>query len=204
MMPVGVFPSESDPDSATPSAPPTRPGPIVAPARPSTWPTVIGIIAIILGAGGILWGLWSALGPLLARWFEPFMLEGQVEAMDEWMPWTSAASLLAAVTAIMLLAGGMKVIKRKTSAPRILCVWAVVRIIGGLFTAIVGTMAQRAHIEAIQSEFDTTPMPLGPAFFDVMLFVGIAVGLVWAWAPPVFMLIWFARKKIKDEVAGWS
>ena len=75
----------SDPES-TPLAPPTQPGAIAAPPRPSNWPTVIGIIAIVVGAGGILLNMWGAGMPLLMRWFSWAMVEGQAESLRAWLP----------------------------------------------------------------------------------------------------------------------
>jgi hypothetical protein len=45
-------------------------------------------------------------------------------------------------------------------------------------------------------------MPQG--FFDAAAFGLMACGLIWGFALPVFMLIWFSRGKIKHEVAEWS
>ncbi len=160
-----------------PLAPPTQPGAIVARPRPSNWPNVIGIIAIVLGAGGVLIGVWTGLAPLLMRWFQPLMLAGQAEAMDDWLDWTMATAVIAALMAVLLLVGGIQLVRRRPSAPSVLRVWAVMRMFGGLFATIVSAMAQQAQFQAIQSGSGAAAMPMGGAVLDVMLFLGIAVGL---------------------------
>ena len=191
--------SEPDPQ---PLAPPTHPGAIAAPVRPSNWPTVIGIIAIVLGAGGILVGLWGAAAPLLMRWFSWAMIQGQAESLQAWLPWTVSSSLAAAAVAILLLVGGLKLVKRNPAAPRLLRLWAILKLLVAVFMTIVGILVQNDQFEAIQGS--TGAMPLGPGFFDLMAGIGVVLSVVWYGALPVFMLIWFARKKSKAEVAGWS
>lgn len=193
----------SDPES-TPLAPPIQPGTIAAPARLSNWPSVVGTIAIVLGAGGILLNVWTGLAPLLIRWFQPFMLPGQVQAMNDWLTWTLATTLVAAALAVLLFIGGIRLVRRSQSAPGILRVWAVLRMLGGLFATIVAALAQQAQFQAIQSSSSAVALPMGSSLGHLMLFLGLAFGLAWAWAMPVFVLVWFARGKIKSDVAGWS
>ena len=185
-----------------PLAPPTQPGAIVAPPRPSNWPNVIGIIAIVLGAGGILLGVWGAAAPLLMRWFSWAMIQGQAESLQAWLPWTASSSLTAAAVAVLLLLGGLKLVKRNPAAPGLLRLWAVLKLPVAVFVTVVQILVQKDQFEAIQGS--TGAMPLGPAFFDLMAVIGVVVPLVWFGALPVFLLIWFARKKSKAVVAGWS
>ena len=191
----------SDPES-TRLTPPTHPGAITAPARPSNWPVVIGIIAIVVGAGGILGGLWGAAAPVPMGWFSWAMVPGQAESLHAWLPWTVSSSLASAAVAILLLLGGIKLVKRHPAAPGLLRVWAILKLPMAVFVTIVGIMVQKEQFEVVQGS--TTTMPMGSAFFDLMAVLGVAVSVVWYGALPVFMLIWFARKKSKAEVADWS
>ncbi len=185
-----------------PLAPPTQPGAIVAPPRPSNWPNVIGIIAIVLGAGGILGGVWGAASPWLMSSLSWAMLPGQAESLQAWLPWTVSSSLAAAAVAILLLLGGIKLVKRNPAAPGLLRVWAILKLPMAVCLTIVGIIVQREQFDVVQGS--TTAMPMGSAFFDALTVFGVVVSVVWYGALPVFMLIWFARKKSKAEVAGWS
>ncbi len=191
----------SDPES-TPLAPPTQPGAIAAPARPSNWPTVIGIIAIVLGAGGILGGVWGAAAPVLMGWFSWAMVPGQAESLQAWLPWTISTSLVSAAVAILLLLGGIKLVKRSPAAPGLLRTWAILKLPLAVVLTIVGIMVQKEQFEVVQGS--TTAIPMGSAFFDIMAVFGVVFSVFWYGALPVFILIWFARKKARAEVAGWA
>lgn len=184
-----------------PLAPPTQPGAIVAPPRPSNWPTVVGTIAIVFGCLGILQGVLGALSPLTTPFIEPFMLKGQAESLQAWLPWTVSLSLAAAAVAILLLIGGLKLVKRNPAAPGLLRLWAILKLPVALFMTIVQSLAQKDQFAAIQGS--TTAIPIGSAFFDVVGVVGIVFAVAWYGTLPVFMLIWFARKNTRAEVAGW-
>lgn len=191
----------SDPES-TPLAPPTQPGAIAAPARPSNWPTVIGTLAIVFGCLGCLQGVLGALSPFTTALLKPFMLKGQAESLQAWLPWTVSSSLAAAAVAVLLLLGGLKLVKRNPAAPGLLRFWAILKLPVAVFMTIVQSLAQKDQFAAIQGS--TTAMPMGTGFFDLMGAIGVVFSVVWYGSLPVFMLIWFARKKARAEVAGWS
>ena len=198
--------------SAQPVAPPTQPGTIVAPQRPANWPKVIGTIAIVLGSGGIFVGLWGAASPFGMRLFEWAMeqsqpsavVDRQVAAMQAWLPWTVGSSLLAVAIATLLLFGGIRLNKRKSSSMRLLKFWAVMQIPVVVIVTIAEMLMQERLFEIMGQSPGGIPMPFGGGFADLMLVVGLVFGLAWGWALPVFLLIWLTRGKIKNEVAGWT
>jgi len=50
---------------AVPIAPPTQAGALAVGAGPPAWPKVMGVISIVLGAGGVLLGIWSVVAMLM-------------------------------------------------------------------------------------------------------------------------------------------
>lgn len=198
--------------SAQPVAPPTQPGEIAAPQRSANWPIVIGTIAIVLGSGGILVGLWGAAAHLGMRLFEWAMEQSQssavvgrqVAAMEAWLPWTVVSSLLATAIAILLLLGGIRLTKRRCSSIRLLKFWAVVKIPVVVIRAIAEVFMQESLFEIMSQSPSSTSMPFGGGFLDLMMVIGLVFTLAWGWALPVFLIIWLSRGKIKNEVAGWA
>ena len=198
--------------SAQPVAPPTQPGALATPKRPTNWPMVIGTIAIVCGSGGILVGLWTAAAPLVIRLFESAIGQGQpaavfhmqVDAMQPWHPWTVASSLVATAIASLLLIGGIRLTKRRRSTMRLLKLWAVMKIPFVVITTIAALLMQERQFEIMSQPSSGIATPFGGEFVSVMIVVGLVFGLAWGWALPVFLLIWLRRGKIKDEVAGWA
>jgi hypothetical protein len=93
---------------------------------------------------------------------------------------------------------------RRRAVARTLCMsWAGIKIIFAIVNTIVSFMMQPGQIQsappqgaaAITTSMQTMEGPI-VIFFQL-------INLAWALALPVFMLIWFNRTKIKDEVATW-
>ena len=58
------------------------------------------------------------------------------------------------------------------------------------------------QFEAMQQD-PNTPGNFG-SILSTMGLAGAILGVLWSWALPVFMLIWFARPAIRREVKGWG
>jgi hypothetical protein len=165
-----------------PSAPPSGPAPppaqmVAPPVRQTVWPMVIGIIAIILGALGALGGCMGvAFTPFLGM-VEKLVPPGQapqLEGMAEMVPALMVTAFARLVVAVLLLIAG---------------------------SGLVGYQINQAQFEAIQS--DPNVPAFMSAFFPAMGAFGSCVGIAWGWIFPIFMLIWFARPKIRREVRAW-
>ncbi len=190
--------------SAQPVAPPTQPGAIAAPVKRSTWPMVIGILAIVLGGGGFLTGAWGAISSVI---FEKFMASipqqrAMLTVMQEWRAWNVASSLLTATAGVLLLIAGISLVMKRPRARKIITTWALIKIVAVVFTSILTVKVQEDMFAAMRQ--DPNMPPMGGTFYAAMGVFGMAVGLLWGWAFPIFVLIWFRRKKIKSEVAGWA
>lgn len=194
-----------DPSSVTPpSVPPTQAGPLTTVTPPSTWPTVIGVIAIVFGAGGILFSLLGLASIVFMEKLIESVDEEQAEMMQAAQGnagWSIVLTLLGFTLAVMLLAGGIGVAKRRLWGVKVCRIWAILRIIHVLFGTVLGYIAYQKALETMyQQSSGATPMTPPPIF----ALLGVCFELVWGMALPVFMLIWFSRSRIKEEIKGWE
>jgi hypothetical protein len=195
--------------SSWPTAPPTSVGPLPPAVNPAVWPTVIGVIAIVFGAFGVLAGLWGVLAPLVMRNFETALPSGVhvSEAMSGWEEWTLPLSAAATVLAALLLAGGVGLVQLRPWGRRLLMYWAPLKImLAGVNGILVWHM--QAEMLQVQGMAWTSSAPFGPAGGNTAVkafsMVSLALALVWGAALPVFVLIWFARATIREQVAKWG
>lgn len=193
-------------DSDRPT-PPVVPGAVAARREPPSWPVPIGVIAIVLGSLGALGGVSGVLSPLYVKFMRSAMPPGQAWAMDiteRWMTYTVTAAAVSMILAIVLLIAGIGIVRRRRWSCGRVKTWACLKIVLVLFTAVMQGLIQRETFEGIQQQ---QPMMGGPASQSFV--VGVAIGttalaLLWGWALPVFMLIWFSRRQIRNEVASWA
>lgn len=184
--------------------PPRQPGEIGGMEDGPRWPKIIGIISIVLGIGGCLGGVWGFLTPMLMRkWAEHVPPEqaaalGNVEAWGKWIAISSALTLL---IALVLLVAGIALVKRRRYAIKLTRIWAVSKMLFALVSTYVGYIIQQEQFEQMSQQ---NPVLSGSPFVDIALVVGVAFGLVWGCAFPMFVLIWFSRSKVKAEYSQWS
>ncbi len=191
--------------------PPVEPGEI--PHPPSAWPKVIGVITIIFGSLAILGGCSGAVSSLFMSSLSGLVPEEQAtmyDAMEGLKPWMIIGAVLALALGILQLVAGIGLVRRRAWSPTACMVWAAIKMVFVVGYTILGDMARQAQFEAAQEMIQQDPnMPAGMAammasFFQVFGVFAIVVGILWGWALPVFLLIWFSRGKIKAEVAGWA
>lgn len=191
------------PPAAVPLTPPTAPG--VAEAPKSVWPTVLGIVCIVFGVGGLLMGLWGVVAPFLFSQFAEAMTMDiapeELEAMRAQMFSGLAISALGLPVAALLLASGIGLVRRRPGAVRLLQWWAGLKIVYTLVAMLAGIWLQQEQIQAQMR----AQGPNGPpeAFILAIMIVSLVVGIAWGWALPAFVLAWFARRPIREEVATW-
>ncbi|MEE3001418.1 MAG: hypothetical protein VX908_01855 [Planctomycetota bacterium] len=106
------------------------------PSKPSSWPTVLGILGIILASIGLLSGFCGLLGGLfmssLMDLIASSMPEDQRAEMVASMP-TSGFMLVEGIAGLalglMLLVGSIRLVKRRDTCRGLLNTWAMVSII---------------------------------------------------------------------------
>ena len=191
--------------------PPVDPGEI--PQQPSAWPMVIGVIAIIFGSLAILQGCFGAVSTLFMSSLSAIAPAEQAtmfEAMEDLKPWMVTGAVLTLALGILLLVAGIGLVRRRAWSPTACMVWAGIKMMFVVGNTILADMAQQAQIEALQEMMQQDPnMPAGASammgsFMQVFGAFTIVLGILWGWALPIFLLIWFSRSKIKAEVAQWT
>ncbi len=180
----------------TPATPPLQPGPTFG---RSTWPTVLGTIAIIFGAGGILSGAWALVAPTVMEALvssgpgsPPESLREMLDVMSAWRVWTTLLALLGVGAAGLLLAAGVLLIKRRRKAISALRIWGVLKISLAVAGSAFGLVLQDTLREVTEAP--------SMAFAEVMTVFGLLYGC----ALPVFCLIWIARERVKTEIRRWA
>jgi hypothetical protein len=160
------------------------------------WPKAIGIPAIIFGGLGVL-----SLGMQSLMWIgaamDPDNPLGEMfgSVADRLVLMALAGALLS----VLLLIGGIGLVSRRRWSVGVFRVWAVLGMLlvagwwmalGPLVSQFFGGMAEAPpDADAVGS------------FFMVMMMCGsVLFGIL----PSLFVLIWFGRRRIKEEVSGWA
>lgn len=178
------------PDLAPPTESATTQIPSSAPIARPGWATAIGIISILYASLGGLFRLFSLGGTLLYKFIPlevlPPLFRRILEDSPPWV-WLYEAivngSLL--VLAVAMLVGGILLLRCRRAARSL-------HLLGA--SAVLVTVAVNVGVAMVISEdlLDHSGAVFGLA----------SVGVVRA-AYPMFVLVWFLRKKIWDEVDSW-
>ena len=192
----------------TPMTTPTVAGAI--PPKPSSWPMVIGVIAIIFGSLATLGGCFGLVSSLFLDQFMSLVPQGEAEemtsALDGLKPALIISGALTMVLAIVLLIGGIGLLRRRAWGRSTCLTWAVLKIVLVVGGSVLSYIVQQAQFQAMAEDPNMAGSMPGflPALMQAMGVVGLVVGVLWGWALPIFMLIWFSRRKIKVETAQWG
>ncbi|MEX2218940.1 MAG: hypothetical protein WD749_09290 [Phycisphaerales bacterium] len=197
-------------DYQTRMAPPIDSAMPPPPSGPTTWPMVIGIIAIVLGSLGLLSSCAGIAGPLFVKFAAAMAEEGgakesemvALRGIEQYMGLLILDSILGLVAAALLLVAGIGLLKRTAWSPRAMVIWAIGKIPLVVFATVVGYLVNQAQFEAMANDpQQKTPVPAG-------LMEAIAAGsavftFIFGIALPIFVLVWFTRAKVRAETAGW-
>ncbi|MEM6278253.1 MAG: hypothetical protein AAF733_02165 [Verrucomicrobiota bacterium] len=194
----------------TASPPPVDPSQI--PQGLIRWPKIIGIVAITLGVLGILQCASAPISLIFTQsQMEVFLDQGtdpeKVTAfVNELKSLTLSSAVASGIVAILLLVGGIFLLKRKKSAPLLLQIWAVLKIlVGGYFTF------RSSSLTRLQMDIMTGSAAYGggreaelvQTFTTYATHAGLIFGIIWIAIFPVFLLIWFSRETVRSEIAKW-
>jgi hypothetical protein len=170
------MPEQSPPYEAPQDLPPRQP----------VWPKVIGIISVVLASLGLVCtpislflGMRGANAEEALKYFP-----------DWWLAYTTVSCIVGILQAILLLAAGIVVLLKRPAGRVLHLVYAVITIVLGMASSAIGaTGLVTADMPA--------PIKISVA---VGVFIGVLVGMIY----PVFLLIWFLRPRIRDQVAAWG
>jgi len=181
------------------------------------WPKTIGIIAIVLGALGFFNGLMRLAG----AWLSKVQMENMVTAkqadaevvgafLTDWMPLQIVSGIIFAVIAILLLTGGILLMKRRKLSVVIFRVWAVAYLVTGFLVAwkSLPMMSQQLDITMAQAmageEIEKATVETIANFSEIGAKIGLGINLVWTLACSLFFLIWFGRRSVREETKSWQ
>ena len=184
-------------------APPSEMGDLV-PQR-SRWPIAIGVIGILLASLGLFGGCCGALSPLMTNMFKGMatggggMSQEEIDRILASQPpplWIVPASLLGMAFSTLLLVGCIGLVRRRAGGVNLCKVWA--------WIIIPWTFISLAVAAYFQLRVPADAQQMGAGFQYFGLAAGTCFALSTSVAFPMFMLIWFARRSVKDDVATWA
>lgn len=201
--------------SITPDASdPFEPNAEVEPAA-TRWPTAIGVISIIYALGGMLCQVGAAVSSLASSWLM------KLGGMDVTVP--AVLKVIGSVTAVvmffvglMLLIGGIRVLRRRASGIPLLRRWAVVRIVLLLIGVVVGIVLMPAQLDMQRSIQEATNERLREAgaadrvtefdedktWRNLVITTGVTAAVASIY--PLFLAFYLSPGKIADEVQHWN
>lgn len=187
-----------------PVVPPTRPvAPSGPPPMPATrWPIIVGVIAIVLGALGVLNSMFQLAMPVLARFAASLGPLGAMatSGVARYSMPNTVASILAGTVWSGCVVLGIRLVRRRPLSNAFIVAWVVLRFASVVLVAMVGYFIQVRSFEGV-TQGSGRP---SPAFFQLVAALGVATNLVFNSIWPAFLLWWFAREPIRAEIHAWS
>lgn len=191
-------------DEHTPAAtPPSEVGEV--PPKPPGWPGVIGTISIVFGALGLVCYGCLSLQTMMTPMMMGMMPEDQrpptpqgIQLFVQIFQMCAAAGL-----SVWLLIAGIGLTRRRPWARSHTVGWSLAKVLLSFISMVAGVAFAGATVDQINSQLSrggTPPFTVSIAW----MFIFIVIALVWALLWPVFLLIWFSRGSVKDEVAAWA
>jgi len=216
-------PPSTPPPVLFPVTPPLLP--YVPPRREPVWPKVVGIISLCLGGLHLLCGLVGMLvstalqsmmgafprmrfprplpttGPATRPHPEAFPFEDfnpfEMFQIPDWIHYGQIAfQVLGLLVAGLLLYAGISLLQKRRRGRSLHLVYVVLQTL-----TVAGTVV--ITVALMNSIF-----PSAPRFFRKMIEAQSVLGAVMqaliGLAYPVFLLVWFCRRKIRAQVAEWN
>lgn len=192
------------PSGDHPAAPPTSPVSYMPPPPGPAWPTVLGILSIVLGSIGAVFAFFTVVGQLVIS-LSPFMGRTgvppvAVDFLRAQAPRLIAINAVVAVLAAMLLICGIGLLRRLRWSIRMIRIWGVLKLLAAAGQAWINYDMQTRQLQVFRSIGNPA---VAFSFYSTMPAFTSAFWFVVQAAVPVFMLIWFSRAKIRDQAATW-
>jgi hypothetical protein len=157
--------------------------------KPPVWPLVVGILSTIFGSLGLL----CACASIPMNIMNPAAQQALQQFPEWWRTYQIISGLFGFLMAVVLLSGGICLIRRRPAGLPLSVAYGVLGLIGSVLNTII-TVSGMAGFQM--------PGPMGGSMKSVMM-VSPFVGLIFGAGYPIFLLIWFARPSIRQEVRSW-
>jgi hypothetical protein len=211
----------SSPEGAVPrEAPPTSPGLLGRAHIEPSWPAVLGIMCLVYGILITIVAGFSLAAPFMMNAFARLMAPESAAMMGMMQPQhiiviNSIYYVPALFINAWLAVLGLRLHHKLPAAPARMRLWSFIKIglelMCGAITFVVTLEVMRHQNEFITQQMSTAPgAPPPPTFMASNWFVysSASLGALWSLflglALPIFLLIWFRRRSVRDYVATWS
>ena len=175
------------------------------------WNKIVGIICVLFGAGGALYtlialGTQGILADSAAQSMEAYGVSAEMYAahQEKWATLSVGTSIFSIAVAAILAVGGAMLFPRKRLGVTLLKVWCGLKVLLLCVMLPVTALIQKDMADLIMSggvagdgsELAASGMRIG-------MIIGTIVYGVFALILPVFLLIWFSRPKVKEQIGYW-
>ena len=176
------------------------------PPKPSGWPTALGAISIVFGSLGLVCYGCVSVNTVLSPWLVTMVPEDQRPVTPQGIQLFVQIFQMCAATglSVWLLIAGIGLIRRRPWARSHALGWSVVKLLLTLVSTVTGVAFLGETVKQVNSQLAGSQ---GTPMFTVtvpMMLAFMAVSLAWFVVWPLFLLIWFSRSAVKDEVAAWE
>lgn len=182
-----------------PNTPPTEAVEIrrVEPREPaSSWPTYLGLAALVFGFGGVLTGALGILSPWITEWAGSRVgndpaVQQQLELSRKLMWWILTSSSLFTVLALMLVIAGAGICARRQWGVRLMKAWAAGKIGWVVIATTIGFLIlDQAGVSASM-----------PGMSPLFKIIANVASIGWQLALPVFSLVWLRTAAAKQDIS---
>jgi len=133
--------------------------------------------------------------------------EKVTQYLEEMKSLSLISGILMGVVAIILLTGGIMLLKKNAKGPIALQIWAVLKILVGGYFTFRSMALTRIQMDLTMGMTGTgmggQEVEMMKRVTDYAVYGGMIFGMLWLAALPVFFLIWFGREPVKEEIAKW-
>lgn len=198
--------------TATPppaNVPPTQPAAMGDQEPQAVWPTFVGVACTVIGVLGALGACMGGVSlVMMPAVFEKMpdpngQLKATAELMEQQLPLSLTVMVFVLIGGVLLLAGGIQCLRRRHAARKLLMIWATYKIVLVVAAVLVNLPMQQAQFEAQAASGGGAPQAMGMQFGATFGAIASVCNVIWGWALPVFILIWFSRRVVRDEVDRW-
>lgn len=171
------------------------------------WPKVIGIISIVLAVLSFFGAVSSFFTPKMLR-FQVSMgqFKGSMEDFDAFLAkyhwYFLLGACVALVSGILLISGGISLLRSKKAGKTLLLAYALITLLFASFS-IYMTLGSSMLSEQMTAMFGSAQDSPEAAAGRIGGLIGGIIGTAFSMAYPVFLLIWFSRGAVKNDIRNY-
>jgi hypothetical protein len=167
----------------------------------SRWPVIFGVVGILTAGISLLVGGCDMFLPAnMLGTVAPSSLLPQ--APSSLQRWSRLLDIGGYALAGLLLAASIGLLRRRAWSVRAAIYWAAIKSVFAIGDTVVTTITFWRAIPWLQRQLP--PGSLTPRVTGTLLAGVVSISLVLGLSTPVFVLVWFRRAKIRQEVATWT